>query len=81
MTAPVSLSVVIPAFNEEKRLPGTLAAILPFLRSRGETFEVIVVDDGSTDGTADAARKGGRRCGSCKAPEIAARAIRSAMEC
>ena len=59
MTAPVSLSVVIPAFDEEKRLPGTLAAILPFLRSRGETFEVVVVDDGSTDGTADAARKGG----------------------
>ena len=59
MTAPVSLSVVIPAFNEEKRLPRTLASILAFLRGRGESFEVVVVDDGSTDGTAEVARQAG----------------------
>ena len=59
MTAPVSLSVVIPAFNEEKRLPRTLASILAFLRGRGESFEVVVVDDGSTDGTAKVARQAG----------------------
>lgn len=59
MTAPVSLSVVIPAFNEEKRLPGTLARVLPFLRSRGETFEIVVVDDGSKDRTAEVARANG----------------------
>lgn len=59
MTAPVSLSVVIPAFNEEQRLPGTLATILPFLRSRGETFEVVVVDDGSRDRTAEVAALAG----------------------
>lgn len=59
MTAPVSLSVVIPAFNEEQRLPGTLATILPFLRSRGETFEVVVVDDGSRDRTAEVAGQAG----------------------
>jgi dolichyl-phosphate beta-glucosyltransferase len=53
------LSVVIPAFNEEKRLPGTLAAILPFLRGRAESFEVVVVDDGSTDLTAEVARAAG----------------------
>ncbi len=55
----VSLSVVIPAFNEERRLPGTLSAILPYLRARGETFEVVVVDDGSTDRTADVAEQAG----------------------
>lgn len=59
MTAPVSLSVVIPAFNEENRLPGTLAVVLPFLRGRGEPFEIVVVDDGSTDATAAVARQAG----------------------
>ncbi len=59
MSAPVSLSVVIPAFNEEKRLPSTLATILPYLRARGESFEVVVVDDGSADRTAEVAREGG----------------------
>lgn len=59
MTAPVALSLVIPAFNEEKRLPQTLAAVLPFLRARGESFEVVVVDDGSRDRTAEVARAAG----------------------
>jgi dolichyl-phosphate beta-glucosyltransferase len=59
VTAPISLSVVIPAYNEERRLPGTLATILPFLRARGESFEVLVVDDGSTDRTAEVARQAG----------------------
>ncbi len=59
MTAPVSLSVVIPAFNEEKRLPGTLLKVLSFLRARGETFEIVVVNDGSTDRTSEVARNAG----------------------
>ena len=59
MTAPLSLSVVIPAFNEEKRLPSTLAAILRYLRAQGGTFEVVVVDDGSTDRTAAVAGEAG----------------------
>jgi dolichyl-phosphate beta-glucosyltransferase len=59
VTAPISLSVVIPAFNEEKRLPSTLATVLPFLRRRGETFEVVVVDDGSTDRTVEVAQAAG----------------------
>ena len=45
-------SVVIPAYNEEKRLPTYLHEILPYFDGRGETYEVIVVDDGSQDRTA-----------------------------
>ena len=59
MTSPVSLSIVIPAFNEETRLRGTLATILPFMRARGESFEVVVVDDGSSDRTAEVATAAG----------------------
>ena len=47
------LSIVIPAYNEEKRLPVFLASILDFLRSFPLKCEVLVVDDGSTDKTSD----------------------------
>jgi glycosyltransferase involved in cell wall biosynthesis len=46
------LSVVIPAYNEEKRLPATLRDVLAYLCHQSYTAEVLVVDDGSTDGTA-----------------------------
>src|SRR5262249_52805374 len=46
------LSVIIPAYNEEKRLPLTLEAVLAYLTALGEPFEVLIVDDGSKDGTA-----------------------------
>ncbi|MBI3932610.1 MAG: glycosyltransferase family 2 protein [Acidobacteria bacterium] len=58
MSAP-ALSVVIPAYNEAGRLPGSLARILGYLEGRGHPHEVIVVDDGSTDGTAERAREAG----------------------
>ena len=45
------LSLVIPAYNEERRLGPTLEAVLAFLRERPYTSEVIVVSDGSRDGT------------------------------
>ncbi|MBI3273332.1 MAG: glycosyltransferase family 2 protein [Planctomycetes bacterium] len=47
-----SLSVVLPAYNESHRLPRTLDEIRPFLDGRLSRYEVIVVDDGSTDGMA-----------------------------
>jgi dolichyl-phosphate beta-glucosyltransferase len=46
------VSIVIPAYNEAARLPGTLNRVEAFLRSSGLSAEVIVVDDGSTDATA-----------------------------
>jgi glycosyltransferase involved in cell wall biosynthesis len=53
--APVELSVIIPAFNEEARLPETLRRIAAYLGLAALAAEIIVVDDGSTDGTAAAA--------------------------
>lgn len=57
--AGVTLSVVIPAYNEAGRLPATLADIARFLTAQNVSHEVIVVDDGSTDDTAGLARAGG----------------------
>lgn len=49
--APVDLSIVVPAYNEEQRLQRTLTAIDVFLASRGPSSEIIVADDGSDDRT------------------------------
>jgi dolichyl-phosphate beta-glucosyltransferase len=46
------LSIIIPSFNEELRLPATLTAISDYMRSSARATEVIVVDDGSRDQTA-----------------------------
>ncbi len=46
------LSVVIPAFNEESRIAGTLQQVVAFLESKPYCWEALVVDDGSSDGTA-----------------------------
>jgi dolichyl-phosphate beta-glucosyltransferase len=56
-----SLSVVVPAYNEERRLGPTLDRIATHLRSRGEPWELIVVDDGSKDGTREVAADAARR--------------------
>ncbi|HET9625500.1 MAG TPA: glycosyltransferase family 2 protein [Kofleriaceae bacterium] len=45
------LSIVAPAYNEERNLPSFLAAIIPVLESIGEPFEIVFVNDGSRDGT------------------------------
>jgi glycosyltransferase involved in cell wall biosynthesis len=49
-------SIVIPAFNESARIPATLASVVGCIRSRGWDAEVIVVNDGSTDATAEVVR-------------------------
>jgi len=53
----VALSVIVPAYNEAERLPSTLSKIVEHLSTRPQTFEVIVVDDGSTDVTASIVEK------------------------
>jgi dolichyl-phosphate beta-glucosyltransferase len=49
--ASIDLSVVIPAYNEERRIAPTLARVDAFLAAAGLRYEIVVVDDGSTDGT------------------------------
>ncbi|CAM5690266.1 glycosyltransferase family 2 protein [Streptomyces aurantiogriseus] len=49
----VELSVVIPMFNEEEALPALVERLRPVLDGTGEEYEVVAVDDGSTDGTAE----------------------------
>jgi dolichyl-phosphate beta-glucosyltransferase len=51
MANPIHLSVIIPAYNEELRLPGTLQKSIDYLTSQTYKSEILVVNDGSTDGT------------------------------
>ncbi len=50
------ISVVIPAYNERDRIPATLQRIREYFDAAGEEYEVIVTDDGSSDGTVDFVR-------------------------
>ena len=51
--------MVVPAFNEAERLPRTLERIASYLAGRPGGYELLVVDDGSTDATAERASTGG----------------------
>ncbi|HET9588122.1 MAG TPA: glycosyltransferase [Anaerolineales bacterium] len=51
MTMP-DLSIIIPAYNEEALIPGTLDSLQTYMSARPERYEIIVVDDGSQDKTA-----------------------------
>ena len=55
MSTESSYLAVVPAYNES----ATIAAVVEALRTRAPRFDVLVVDDGSTDGTADKARSAG----------------------
>ena len=51
------LSIVIPCYNEQDRMPATVDAIKRYMAARGIDYELILADDGSTDGTAAAIAK------------------------
>jgi len=53
------LSLILPAYNEHNRLPGCLETLLAWKRYQLCDVEIIVVDNGSTDDTADIARRYG----------------------
>ncbi len=53
----IHLSVVIPAYNEEKRISATLLDIDKYLSKQDYTYEIVVVSDGSKDNTAGVVKK------------------------
>src|ERR1700674_3871582 len=53
----MTYSIVIPAYNESERLGSTLERVLAYVREQGWDAEVIVVNDGSRDNTADIVRE------------------------
>ena len=50
------LSIIIPVYNEEKRIPNTLREIDKYLRKQAYDYEILVVDDGSKDRTVEVGR-------------------------
>ena len=56
-TPDLAISVIVPAYNEESRLGDTLPRMVRYFAGRGERFEILVVDDGSSDDTADVVRR------------------------
>ena len=55
------ISIVIPAYNEEKRIGRSIKQIVKYLDKKKYSYEVIVVDDGSIDKTIDVVKKAGNK--------------------
>jgi glycosyltransferase involved in cell wall biosynthesis len=67
---PPRLSIIVPAYNEAARLGTTLRAILDYLNDTEADAELIVVDDGSRDDTAEVAERAVAECGAVSARVI-----------
>lgn len=52
----IYLSVIIPAFNEENRIGSTLESVVDYLSHQDYSFEILIVNDGSTDRTMEVVR-------------------------
>ena len=57
MNSNVSLSIVVPIYNEEESLPFLVNQLLDVLKPMEETFELVLVNDGSSDKSAEVIRK------------------------
>ncbi|MGA2064412.1 MAG: glycosyltransferase [Thermoguttaceae bacterium] len=81
LTPDHDLTVVIPAFNEQQRLPWTLGELGQFLESWGLDYRVLVADDGSSDATATLTELLGPRFATLSLPEHRGKgcAVRTAM--
>src|SRR5436190_20538785 len=66
------ISFIVPAYNEETELPSTLAAIRAAGLGAAQSFEIVVVDDESTDATLKIAKQNGARVVSIDRRQIAA---------
>ena len=77
---PVAISVVVPAKNEEKNLPILIERLFAVLRGQSKLFEIIVVNDGSTDGSIHILRALAgvhpERCESSTSPGIMVKRLR-----
>jgi glycosyltransferase involved in cell wall biosynthesis len=65
------ISFIVPAYNEEKYLAPTLAAIHDAARQTGEVYEIVVANDASSDGTAAMAERAGARVVTAEKRQIA----------
>jgi dolichyl-phosphate beta-glucosyltransferase len=55
------LSIIIPAYNEERRLPGTFTKVFNFLNAQAYSYEVLLVENGSSDKTLEVAEAYAKR--------------------
>jgi dolichyl-phosphate beta-glucosyltransferase len=67
---PMTLSVIVPAYNESLRLARTVPVIIDYLNANLPEAELIVVDDGSKDNTADVAREAMKNAGGLRTSVI-----------